>query len=97
VTVFGQSLALTAKAETQSNVSTFNMETVTCKELMLAGSDDRELMMSLFHGFFNGKKNETLIDADRLAKITDEIENYCADNPKKTLISVFEEYRGSSR
>lgn len=97
VTVVGQSLALTAKAETQSNALMFNMETVTCKELMLAGSDNRELMMSLFHGFFSGKKNETLLDTERLAKITDEIEDYCAENPKKTLMSVFEEYRGSSR
>jgi hypothetical protein len=97
VTVVGQSLALTAKAEAQSNASMFNMETVTCKELMLAGSENRALMMSLFHGFFNGKKNETLLDTERLAKITDEIENYCADNPQKTLMSVFEKYRRSSR
>ena len=74
-----------------------NMATVTCRELLLAGSENRALMMSLFHGFFNGKKNETVLDTDKLAKITDEIENSCADNPKKTLISVFEQYRGNSR
>lgn len=97
VTIVGQSLAPIAKAQTRSNASMFNMEAVTCRELMLAGSDNRALMMSLFHGFFNGKKNETTIDADRLAKITDEIENTCVDNPKRTVMSVFQEYRGRSR
>lgn len=97
VTIIGQSLALTAKAESKSNGAMFNMETFTCKDLMLASSDDRQLMMSLFHGFFNGKNNETLLNVDQLAKITDQIENYCADNPKKPLMSVFKEYRSGSR
>ncbi|MEG3439353.1 HdeA/HdeB family chaperone [Pannus brasiliensis CCIBt3594] len=97
VTIASQSLAPIAKAETRSNPSMFNMEAVTCRELLLASSENRALMMSLFHGFFNGKKNETMFDVDRLAQLTDQIENVCADNPKRTLISVFQEYRGRSR
>jgi hypothetical protein len=88
-TICGQSVVIANKAEAQS---TFNLETLTCKELMLSDSDDRNMIMSLFHGFFQGKNNQTVMDTAKAAKITDEILNKCADNSQTTVMSVFEEY-----
>jgi hypothetical protein len=91
-TIFSQGLVLSTKVQAQSSDSLFNMETFTCRELMLASSEDRALIISLFHGFFNGKNNQTAMDVVKTAKITDEIENHCVDNSQKTLMSVFQEY-----
>lgn len=97
VAIVGQTATMTANGQTQSNASMFNLGTVTCKDLMLSESEDKRLTISLFHGFFNGRKNETRIDANQLAQVTDEIENYCVDNPKSTLMSAFQKYRGESK
>jgi hypothetical protein len=94
-TVLSAGLAVSVKAESNANTSLFDMKTVSCKELMLAGSDDRDLMMSLFHGFMNGRKNETQLDPNQLSKVTDEIQNYCVNNPNTNLLEVFEKYRGN--
>ena len=80
-------------AQTANNTSTFDMKDISCKELMLSSSENRELIMSLFHGFINGKKNETRLDPNQLAKVTDDIQNYCVDNPQAALLEVFEKYR----
>lgn len=96
VTVVGQSLAMNVLAQTSSNAPTFDMNAVTCKDLMLSNSENQELMMSLFQGFFSGQKNETLLDIDQLAKVTDEVKNYCLENPNETLISAFQKYRGGN-
>ncbi|MGK7931544.1 MAG: HdeA/HdeB family chaperone [Microcystaceae cyanobacterium] len=96
VTVMGQSLAMTAQAQSSSNVSTFDMKAITCKDLMLSNSENQELMMSLFQGFFSGRSNETLLDIEELATVTDQVRNYCLNNPNKTLMSAFEQYRGEN-
>lgn len=93
VTIVGQSFAMNVKAQTPSNTSTFDMKDVTCRDLMLSNSENQELMISLFQGFFSGQENETLLDIAELAKVTDEVKNYCLDNPNKTLMSGFEKYR----
>lgn len=99
VTVVGQHLPMNVSAQTPtpSNAPTFDMKAVTCKELMLSNSENQELMMSLFQGFFNGQKNETLLNINQLAKVTDEIKNYCLENPNQTLMSAFEKYRGGTQ
>ncbi|MGA1622886.1 MAG: HdeA/HdeB family chaperone [Synechocystis sp.] len=82
-----------ANAETTKDAEMFDMKAVSCRELMLAGTDNRGLMMSLFHGFISGQKNETTFNPDTLATVTDDIQNYCIDNPNAELLDVFKKYR----
>lgn len=91
--LIGASVITGVKAQTANTTSAFDLKDISCRELMLSDSENRELMMSLFHGFMNGRKNETQLDPNQLAKATDDIQNYCVDNPKAALLEVFEKYR----
>jgi hypothetical protein len=88
-TIFGQGLMVANKVEAQSM---FDLNALTCKELLLSDSEDRTAILSLFHGFFNGKNNQTVMDTAKAAMMTDKILSHCADNSQKTVMSVFEEY-----
>jgi hypothetical protein len=88
-TIFGQGLVISNQAKAESM---FDMGTLTCKDLMLSDYEDRTAILSLFHGFFLGKSDQTMMDPAKAGKVTDKILNYCADNSDKTVMSVFEEY-----
>ena len=88
-TVYGQN------GSKQEGTSMINTETLTCRDLVKLGDSDQEATMAYYHGFISGKKNELMVDAVELGDISEKTFDYCIDNPKDSLLSVFEKHRNN--
>ncbi len=69
------------------------LQTMTCREVLKSGGEDRANTFVFMHGYLSGQKGETTINTPVLADITEQILDTCIDNPDRTLITVFEESR----
>ena len=63
-----------------------------CKDLMRMDGSDRDISMGFYHGYMLGKKSTTKFEADKLSGITDEIIEYCLDNPNVKALDAFAKY-----
>jgi hypothetical protein len=58
--------------------------------------DDQDSTILFFHGLMTAKNNESVILVDKLGEATDNVVNYCIDNPNDTLLNTFIKYRPAS-
>lgn len=70
-----------------------DLQTLTCRELLKSEGDNRANLVIFMHGFINGQKGITTIDAPTLASATNTIVDTCIDNPDSQLLGVFEQNR----
>lgn len=70
-----------------------DLKALTCRQLLLTDGEERANLMIFMHGFMSGKKNNMIIDAPALTKVTDKIVNSCIDSPNSKLLGVFEKNR----
>jgi hypothetical protein len=73
-----------------------NIETMDCRTLLQMDGDDRGSTLSFFQGLITGINNETTINILKLGQVTDEVINYCIDNPNETILNTFKLYRPGS-
>jgi hypothetical protein len=76
-----------------ANDSTVNLATITCRDLMTMSGEDEEDTFIFLHGFISGRNNELIINAPALTVVTDQVRNYCIDNPEATALDAFNEFR----
>lgn len=74
----------TARAEV------INMAAITCKELLAGKEDDIGTILMWLHGYYAGRGNTTTLDTDGLAKDSEKIGKYCAENPTITVMQAIE-------
>ena len=79
----------------QEDASMVNTETLACRALLKLGDSDKEATLSYFHGFMSGKDNKLTVDVGKLGDISDQVIDYCIDNPDDPLFKVFERYRSN--
>jgi DUF1009 family protein len=70
-----------------------NLTTIDCRTLLQMDGDDKDSTILFFHGYMTAKNNETAILVDKLGEATDNVVNYCIDNPDDTLLNTFIKYR----
>ena len=63
-----------------------------CKDIMRLSGEDRDIAIGVFHGYLLGKKNTTKYDAQKLAGATDEVLEFCLDNPNTKALQAFEKF-----
>ena len=73
-----------------------NLTTIDCRTLLQMDGDDQDSTILFFHGFMTAKNNESVILVDKLGEATDNVVNYCIDNPDETLLNTFTKYRPAS-
>jgi len=73
-----------------------NLTTIDCRTLLQMDGDDQDSTILFFHGFMTAKNNESVILVDKLGEATDNVINYCIDNPDDTLLNTFTKYRPAS-
>lgn len=67
-----------------------DIEAMTCRYLLTAGGDERDLLLAFFHGYFAGKAGPDAVhDVDKMAERTDAVLEWCVDNPSATLVRAF--------
>ena len=79
--------------ETPPPNNAISVDTITCRNLLSVGGDERSNLMVYMHGYMSGINGELTIDGLALAAATDDIVGACIDSPDSTLLSVFEDYR----
>ena len=84
------------QAQSSSNANeddSVDLKALTCRQLLLTDGEERSNLIIFMHGFMSGKKNNMIIDAPALTKVTDKIVNSCIDSPNSKLLGVFEKNR----
>jgi hypothetical protein len=69
------------------------IDQLDCRTLLRLGGDERDYTLLYFHGFVSGKNNQTRLEVQDMAMVTDQVVEYCIDHPKENLLPVFEKYR----
>ena len=73
-----------------------DLNTIDCRTLLQMDGDDQDSTILFFHGLMTAKNNESVILVDKLGEATDNVINYCIDNPDDTLLNTFTKYRPAS-
>ena len=89
VVVYGQN------ESKQENASMINAGTLACRALLKQNDSDQEATLAYYHGFMSGKNNELTVDVVKLGDISDQVIDYCIDNPNDPLLKIFERYRNN--
>ncbi len=84
LSVYGQS------GSSQLEASKVDIATLDCRELLKLNDTDKEATLAYYHGYLSGKNNELIVDVVKLGEVSDQVINYCIDNPNEPLLTVFE-------
>lgn len=69
-----------------------DIEGMTCRYLLTAGGDERDLLLSFFHGYMAGKAGDDAEhNVETMADTTDKVIEYCVDAPSQPLVKAFAE------
>ena len=82
-----------AQSSDASEDDSIDLQALTCTEFLQTSGEERANILIFMHGFMNGKKGDTTINAPALAEATDKIIDTCIDNSNEKLASVFEKNR----
>ena len=67
-----------------------DMTAYLCKDVMRMSDKERDVTLSVLHGYRLGQKGATSFVSDDLAKLSDEFVEYCLDNPHEKAMASFE-------
>jgi acid stress chaperone HdeB len=73
---------------------TMDVAKITCDQLVLfrvAHPHDIAMWLS---GYYNGRRNNTTVDVQKLKEYTDNVEQYCVNNRKVTVMEAVEKVLG---
>ena len=70
-----------------------DIQTIDCRTMLKMDNEEQEFTLIYFHGFKSGQDGEMMFDGPVLREATNEIMDWCIDNPSETLMKAFEEKR----
>lgn len=73
--------------------SMVDLAAITCRDLMTISGENEEDTIIFLHGFVSGRNNELIINPPALTLVTDQVRDYCIDNPETTALDAFNEFR----
>jgi hypothetical protein len=91
-TLFLSTSAFSAAAQDDNGV-VLDIQSIDCRTMLKMDNEEQEFTLVYFHGYLSGKHGETMFDGPKLRGATNEIMDYCIDNPSETLMKAFEEKR----
>jgi hypothetical protein len=68
-----------------------DMSTLTCDEVTHAYLEDVVIVGAWLSGYYNGKRNNTIVDEHELAANTRKVLDFCQANPKTTVMNAVDE------
>lgn len=84
--------ALSAAAQDDEGV-VLDIQTIDCRTMLKMDNEEQEFTLIYFHGFKSGKDGEIVFNGPKFRAATNEIMDYCIDNPAESLIKAFQEKR----
>jgi hypothetical protein len=80
---------LAEEGEAPPMYADYQVDQVTCREMLMMGGASRDFTMAFMHGFMSGKKSELLFQVTPLTEATAKVMETCIDNPDDMLLAVF--------
>jgi acid stress chaperone HdeB len=88
-------LALTAFAAAPATAQVaIDVAQITCDQLILFKVAQPHDIAMWLSGYYNGRRNSTLVDVEKLKEYTDGVEKYCINNRKVTVMEAVEKVLG---
>lgn len=84
--------AVEAAAQDDEGV-VLDIQTIDCRTMLKMDNEEQEFTLIYFHGFKSGKDGEMVFNGPKFRDATDQIMDYCIDNPADSLIKAFQEKR----
>ena len=88
LSITGMALAQSPKNDEKTPGKSVDLNSFVCKDLMRTSGDDRDMGLALLQGYFLGKKGLTTYQAEKVREITDQLIEYCLDNPTSKLLEA---------
>jgi hypothetical protein len=76
----------TAVAQTRAD-----MAKITCGELSEGYADELTVVIAWMSGYYNAKRNNTIIDAKQLKANTQKVMGFCKTKPKMTVMKAIQQ------
>lgn len=65
------------------------INTTSCRQLLQASGQSRDLLLALFHGYVAGKNGVAKLDTVDMSFATDAVIDHCIDKPGDSLLAAF--------
>jgi len=76
---------------------TLDVSKITCEQYYLAKVVHPNSVAIWLSGFYNGKRNNTILDVERVKASAYKIRSYCRDNFQTTMVEAVEKVLGPSQ
>jgi len=76
---------------------TLDVSKITCEQYYLAKVVHPNSVAIWLSGFYNGKRNNTILDVERVKASAYKIRSYCRDNFQTTMVEAVEKVMGPSQ
>jgi acid stress chaperone HdeB len=77
--------------------TTIDVSKISCDQLSLAKVASPDYIAVWLSGFYNGKRNNTIIDVQKLQDNAEKIRKYCLYNGKGTVMEAVEKVLSSDK
>ena len=75
---------------------TIDVSKITCDQYVLDKVTDFRTITAWLHGFYSGRRNNTVIDVQELERIADKVEEYCRSHRDMALMQAVETTLGET-
>ena len=69
---------------------TIDVSKITCEQYVLDQVTDFRTIAAWLHGFYSGRRNNTVIDVQALERIAGKVEDYCRSHRDMALMQAVE-------
>lgn len=69
--------------------SVIDLKDYTCRDILLADGNNRDLSIMFLQGFFLGKSGDTKFSEARLGELTDNFLDGCLSSPNASAVEIF--------
>ena len=87
--LLGSMFALLVVSAARAQV-TIDVSKITCDQYLLDKVTDFRTITAWLHGFYSGRRNNTVIDVQELERIADKVEEYCRSHRDMALMQAVE-------
>ncbi|WP_108680718.1 HdeA/HdeB family chaperone [Methyloceanibacter sp. wino2] len=88
---FAFTLALSVPfGATASAQVTIDVSEITCDQFALYKVSDPDTIAVWLHGYYSGKKGDTVVDVEKLKSNAKKLRDYCLENPDTNLLAAVE-------
>ena len=93
--LLGSMFALLVVSASPAQV-TIDVSKITCDQYVLDKVTDFRTITAWLHGFYSGRRNNTVIDVQELERIADKVEEYCRSHRDMALMQAVETTLGET-